>query len=59
MDTIFSQLGIPIDLGTDNGQPFNWQKFKDLCEHYDIKHRKISPYHPPANGKAENLMKNG
>jgi hypothetical protein len=58
MDTIFSQLGIPIDLGTDNGPPFNGQKFKDFCEYYGIKHRKISPYHPPANGKAENFMKN-
>jgi hypothetical protein len=58
MDTIFSQLGIPIDLGTDNGSPFNGQKFKDFCEYYGIKHRKITPYHPPANGKAENFMKN-
>ena len=58
MDTIFSQLGIPTDLGTDNGPPFNGQKFKEFCEYYGINHRKITPYHPPANGQAENFMKN-
>jgi hypothetical protein len=58
MDAVFSLLGIPTDLGTDNGPPFNGHKFAEFCEYYGIKHRKTTPYHPPANGKAENFMRN-
>ena len=58
LDAIFSLLGIPESLETDNGPPFNGEKFLDFCKYYGIKHRKITPYHPPANGQAENFMKN-
>ncbi len=49
MDIIFSQLGIPTDLDTDNGPPFNGQKFEDFCEYYRINHRNSMSAHLPSN----------
>ena len=56
MDDVFSLMGIPTDLGTDNGPPFNGSRFTSFCDYYGINHTKITPYHPPANGKAEKFM---
>jgi transposase InsO family protein len=58
LDTICSLLGIPEDLETDNCPPFNGVKFSEFCKYYGINHRKITPYHPPANSQPENFMKN-
>jgi hypothetical protein len=56
LDTIFSLLGIPEDLETDNGPPFNGVKFSEFCKYYGINHRKITPYHPPAKITVNNLL---
>lgn len=58
LDSAFSMLGIPSELKSDNGPPFNGQKFTDFTDYYGIKHRKVTPEHPMANGLAENFMKN-
>jgi hypothetical protein len=56
LDKIFSLLGIPSQLKTDNGPPFNGHKFNNFCTHMGIKHRKVTPEHPEANGGAERFM---
>lgn len=54
---IFGLLGIPSVLKTDNGPPFNGGRFSEFCEHMGIKHRKITPEHPQANGQSEVFMR--
>ena len=58
LDEIFSLLGIPTVLKTDNGPPFNGANFSKFCEYMGIKHRKIAPENPQANGNAEKFMRN-
>ena len=58
LDDLFSFVGIPRELKTDNGPPFNGHKFKEFAEYLGFKHRNITPEHPEANGQAENFMKN-
>jgi len=58
LDSIFSLLGIPVKLKTDNGPPFNGHKFKEFSEYMGFKHQKITPEAPQSNGQAENFMKN-
>ncbi len=41
LDEIFSLMGIPEEIRTDNGPPF-----KSLCEQFDIKHIKTTPEWP-------------
>ena len=58
LDKIFSLLGKPKVLKTDNGPPFNGAKFGVYAETLGFKHRNVTPLHPRANGQAENFMKN-
>ena len=58
LDEIFSLFGIPKIVKSDNGPPFNGQKFKDFAESLGFEHRKVTPLHPAANGQAESFMKN-
>ena len=43
LDTIFSIFGIPEEIRTDNGPPFNSSNFKEFSEHLGFHHRKITP----------------
>ena len=58
LEKLFAFVGVPKVLKTDNGPPFNGQKFKDFLESYGVVHRKVTPEHPQANGQVENFMKN-
>ena len=58
LDTLFSCMGIPEEIGTDNGPPFSGIEFKEFCEFFGIKHRKSTPLWPQANGQVENFNKN-
>ncbi len=58
LDSIFSLLGIPVEVKTDNGPPFNGSKFKEFSEYLGFRHRKITPLLPQANGQCESFMKN-
>lgn len=58
LDKVFSMFGIPKVIKSDNGAPFNGKNFSEFCTYLGIKHRKITPYWPRANGQAENFMKN-
>lgn len=58
LEELFSTMGIPIEMKSDNGPPFNGQAFSDFCEAFGIIHRPITPEHAQANGLAEGFMKN-
>ncbi|CAB3993228.1 PREDICTED: uncharacterized protein K02A2.6-like [Paramuricea clavata] len=56
-DKILSTHGIPIEIKTDNGPPFNSQEFKEFLEELGFSHRKITPLWPKANAEAERFMR--
>ena len=58
LEKLFAFVGFPKVLKTDNGPPFNGQKFREFLEVYGIEHRKVTPEHPQANGQVESFMKN-
>ena len=57
MDKVFSIFSYPKQIKTDNGPPFNEQKWADYCEHNGIVHRKITPLWPQSNYQAESFNK--
>lgn len=50
-------LGIPLVIKSDNGPPFNGSEFAEFCDFMGIRHRKLTPELPRANGQAESFMK--
>ncbi|XP_046328438.2 uncharacterized protein K02A2.6-like [Haliotis rufescens] len=57
LEKIFSEFGIPHQLKTDNGPPFNGYEFSTYAEHTGFKHRKITPLWPQANAETERFMR--
>ena len=57
MEAIFTIHGIPEEIMTDNGPPFNSNAFSAFAKKSGFHHRKITPLWPQANGQAENFMK--
>eukprot|EP00253_Pinus_taeda_P034203 PITA_34203 len=57
-EEIFVRFGLPRELVTDGGPPFNSHGFKDMLQKYHIKHKMTTPYHPQANGQVESTNKN-
>ena len=56
LDNIFSFVGIPSILKSDNGPPFNGHEFKDFLKYMGINHRLITPAAPQVNGLVEHFM---
>ena len=56
LDEVHTVLGIPSVIRADNGPPFNGRAFRKYCDSLGIKHRKITPLWPRANGKCERFM---
>jgi hypothetical protein len=54
---IFSDFGIPRIIYSDNGPPFQSKEFSLFCSEMGIKHHRVTPLHPRANGEAESFMK--
>ena len=54
---MFALFGIPHVLKTDNGPPFQSEEFRNFCRSFGVKHRRITPLYPQANGSAERLMR--
>ena len=50
---MFCRYGAPETLVTDNGPQFISNEFKDLMSEFNIQHRRVTPYHPIANGEVE------
>eukprot|EP00253_Pinus_taeda_P026296 PITA_26296 len=55
-EEIFVRFGLPKELVTDGGPPFNSHGFKDTLQKYHIKHRMTTPYHPQSNGQTARLQ---
>ena len=53
MDKIFSRLGFPEKLVSDNGINFTSDVMKGYLKSCGIKHRKVVPYSPQSNGLIE------
>lgn len=54
--SIFSRHGIPCQILSDGGPPFNSFHFKDFCKSWDIEHIFSSPYYPKSNGLVERTI---
>lgn len=54
---LFSQLGFPGTLVSDNGTCFCSMEFEDFCKRNGIEHITSPVYHPSSNGQAENAVK--
>ena len=53
---VFSVYGIPEQIVSDNGPQFVSAEFGEFCKVNDIKHIRVSPYHPSSNGLAERFV---
>ena len=58
LDKILSYFGIPTEITTDNGTPYNSKQFKQYAKYTGFTHTKKIPYTPWANGTAENFIEN-
>lgn len=56
LNHLFSILGLPEKFKSDNGPPFNGFQFANFLDYMGIKHVKITPEWPKANGLAERFM---
>lgn len=54
---IFTRFGVPKEIFTDQGTQFTSMLVKALTEKYQVKHHKLNPYHPQANGQLESMNK--
>ncbi|GAU47101.1 hypothetical protein TSUD_403330 [Trifolium subterraneum] len=50
---IFTRFGTPRVLISDGGSHFYNSQLAKALEHYGVKHKVASPYHPQTNGQAE------
>uniref|UniRef100_A0A2N9GAK8 Integrase catalytic domain-containing protein n=1 Tax=Fagus sylvatica TaxID=28930 RepID=A0A2N9GAK8_FAGSY len=50
---IITRFGIPHKIISDNGTLFVNKSVREVLEHYQIKHRRSTPYYPQGNGQAE------
>ena len=53
----FARYGIPEEIYSDNGPPFQSKEFEAFTHKYNIDHTTSSPYYPKSNGKVENAVK--
>jgi hypothetical protein len=58
LDELLSMFGVPVEIKSDNGPPFNGSNFQAFSKYMGFHHRKITPEWAQANGLAENFMKN-
>ncbi|OAE22511.1 hypothetical protein AXG93_4855s1040 [Marchantia polymorpha subsp. ruderalis] len=52
-ESIITRYGCPLELVSDGGIHFLNKVIEDLTQHFQIKHRKTTPYNPKANGVTE------
>ena len=51
--SVFSRLGFPVEIHTDNGSQFTSDMFKQFLQLLQIKSVRSSPYHAQSNGVVE------
>lgn len=57
LDGIFTYLGLPQMIVSDNGRQFTSHQFQEYCVSKGIKHVTATPYHPKTNGLAERFVR--
>ena len=57
LEKMFATHGVPNVIKSDNGPPFNGHAFANFCDETGVKHRRVTPLWPEANGLAETFMK--
>lgn len=57
IDKVFSTVGIPTEVKSDNGPPFSDKEFLDFAQYLGLHHRKITPYWPQGNAEVERFMR--
>lgn len=57
LKTQMARYGIPREIVTDNGPPFNSQQFELFSNKFEFKHTTSSPRYPQSNGKSESAVK--
>ncbi|XP_064475331.1 uncharacterized protein K02A2.6-like [Ornithodoros turicata] len=58
LNDMFTVHGIPEVVKTDNGPPFFGKEFADFMKHNGIRHHRVTPLWPQANGEVERFIKN-
>ena len=58
LDRIMSLYGIPKELGSDNGPPYQSEAMREFAKYMGYAHNHKIPYAPWANGTAEHFMRN-
>ena len=53
----FASHGIPVELVSDNGPPYNSEEFANFANEYEFELQKSSPTYLQSNGRAENAVK--
>ncbi|XP_044176587.1 uncharacterized protein K02A2.6-like [Acropora millepora] len=53
---VFDTYGVPKEIKSDNGPPFNSHKFEEYALEEGFKHRKVTPGWAEANGDVEKFM---
>ena len=53
---VFTTYGIPEEVTTDNGPPFNGSKFAKYAQEQGFRHRKVTPGWAEANGDIKRFM---
>ena len=53
LTTIFSRIGLPHEILSDNGPQFTSKLYKQVCDFFNIKIVHSTPYHPSSNGMVE------
>ena len=53
---VFTTYGVPEEVKTDNGPPFNGSKFAKYAQEQGFRHRKVTPGWAEANGDVERFM---
>lgn len=56
LTSIFVILGLPSQLVSDNGPPYNSFEFKNFCHNHGIVLTHSPPYHPQSNGQGEKFV---
>ena len=57
LDRILSTHGIPTEIKTDNGPPFQSHSFAQFAQYLGFHHRKITPEWPKANSESERFVR--
>jgi hypothetical protein len=53
----FRTYGVPAEIATDGGPPFQSYDYKHFCQSWNIRKRLSSAYYPQSNGRAEAAVK--